>query len=154
MATTIGALRVELSANIAKFEAAMGKAAKHVARTQRSFERFGTRASAAGRSLSVGLTAPLVAVGALAAKSFLGFEQGMNKVAAVSGATEAEMAELTAIAKDLGAMGVFPLLKSLLPVVVAFLLPTTDTLDHRRVGNGTHRHGLFQEPMEELPAMA
>ena len=55
---------------------------------------------------------------------------------------------------SLGDMGVFPLLKSLLPVVVAFLLPTTDTLDHRRVGNGTHRHGLFQEPMEELPAMA
>ena len=51
-------------------------------------------------------------------------------------------------------MLVFPLLKSLLPVVVAFLLPTTDTLDHRRVGTGTHRHGLFQEPMEELPAMA
>ena len=51
-------------------------------------------------------------------------------------------------------MWVFPLFKSLLPVVVAFLLPTTDTLDHRRVGNGTHRHGLFQEPMEELPAMA
>ena len=103
MATTIGALRVELSANIAKFEAAMGKAAKNMARTQRSFERFGQRAGAAGRSLSVGLTAPLVAVGALAAKSFLSFEQGMNKVAAVSGATEAEMAELTAIAKDLGA---------------------------------------------------
>ena len=54
----------------------------------------------------------------------------------------------------LEALWVFPLLKSLLPVVVAFLLPTTDTLDHRRVGNGTHRHGLFQEPMEELPAMA
>ena len=54
----------------------------------------------------------------------------------------------------LNGMWVFPLLKSLLPVVVAFLLPTTDTLDHRRVGNGTHRHGLFQEPMEELPAMA
>ncbi len=103
MATTIGALRVELSANIAKFETAMGKAATHMARTQRSFERFGSRASAAGRSLSVGLTAPLVAVGALSAKSFLSFERGMNKVAAVSGATEAEMAELTAIAKDLGA---------------------------------------------------
>ena len=55
---------------------------------------------------------------------------------------------------NLSPMWVFPLLKSLLPVVVAFLLPTTDTLDHRRVGNGTHRHGLFQEPMEELPAMA
>ena len=103
MATTIGALRVELSANIAKFERDMGKAAKQLGRVQRNFERFGTRASAAGRSLSIGLTAPLVAVGALAAKSFLSFEQGMNKVAAVSGATEAEMAELTAIAKDLGA---------------------------------------------------
>ena len=103
MATTIGALRVELSANIAKFEAAMGKAAKHIARTQRSFAKFGNQAAAAGRSLSVGLTAPLVAVGALSAKSFLSFERGMNKVAAVSGATEAEMAELTAIAKDLGA---------------------------------------------------
>ena len=57
-------------------------------------------------------------------------------------------------AQSLVDMWVFPLLKSLLPVVVAFLLPTTDTLDHRRVGNGTHRHGLFQEPMEELPAMA
>ena len=57
-------------------------------------------------------------------------------------------------ATELVGMWVFPLLKSLLPVVVAFLLPTTDTLDHRRVGNGTHRHGLFQEPMEELPAMA
>ena len=64
--------------------------------------------------------------------------------------------ELAALKRmfSLATMGVFPLLKSLLPVVVAFLLPTTDTLDHRRVGNGTHRHGLFQEPMEELPAMA
>ena len=60
----------------------------------------------------------------------------------------------TAGDQGLFVLWVFPLLKSLLPVVVAFLLPTTDTLDHRRVGNGTHRHGLFQEPMEELPAMA
>ena len=63
-----------------------------MARTQRSFAKFGNQAAAAGRSLSVGLTAPLVAVGALAARSFLSFEQGMNKVAAVSGAN-----------KDLGA---------------------------------------------------
>ena len=37
--------------------------------------------------------------------------------------------------------------KSLLPVVVAFLLPPRIPLTI--VGNGTHRHGLFQEPMEE-----
>ena len=66
-----------------------------------------------------------------------------------------DLAELEDLdAGGLGALMAMALLKSLLPVVVAFLLPTTDTLDHRRVGNGTHRHGLFQEPMEELPAMA
>ena len=63
-------------------------------------------------------------------------------------------AQVRAAIAKLPAMGVFPLLKHPLPVVVAFLLPATDTLDHRRVGNGTHRHGLLQEPMEELPAMA
>ena len=69
-------------------------------------------------------------------------------------ATDMDFSGLQIAVRPLEAMWVFPLLKSLLPVVVAFLLPTTDTLDHRRVGNGTHRHGLFQEPMEELPAMA
>ena len=43
----------------------------------------------------------------------------------------------------LGYLGVFPLLKSLLPVVVAFLLQTTDTLDHRRVGNGCTASGFL-----------
>ena len=103
MAVVIGALRVELAANIAKFEADLGKAAKRIGRLQRSFDKFGDRATAAGQALSVDLTAPLVAVGALGAKSFLSFERGMNRVAGVSGATEAEMATLTQIAKDLGA---------------------------------------------------
>ena len=72
----------------------------------------------------------------------------------LAAARVAEVDPNTFAIRQLVDLWVFPLLKSLLPVVVAFLLPTTDTLDHRRVGNGTHRHGLFQEPMEELPAMA
>ena len=51
-------------------------------------------------------------------------------------------------------MWVFPLLKDPLPVVLAFLLPASDALDHGSVGNRTHHHSLLQEPMEELPAMA
>ena len=103
MATTIGALRVELSANIAKFEAAMGKAAKNMARTQRSFERFGSRASAAGRPLSVGLTAPLVAVGALAAKSFLGFDQAMTRSLAIMGdVSDAMRDDMATAAREVG----------------------------------------------------
>ena len=103
MATTIGALRVELSANIAKFEAAMGKAAKHMARTQRSFAKFGNQATAAGRSLSVGLTAPLVAVGALAAKSFLGFDQAMTRSLAIMGdVSDALRDDMATAAREVG----------------------------------------------------
>ena len=103
MATTIGALRVELSANIAKFEAAMGKAAKNMARTQRSFERFGSQVTAAGQSLSIGLTAPLVAVGALATKSFLGFDQAMTRSLAIMGdVSDALRDDMATAAREVG----------------------------------------------------
>ena len=103
MAATIGALRVELSANIAKFEAAMGKAATHMARTQRSFAKFGSQATAAGQSLSIGLTAPLVAVGALAAKSFLGFDQAMTRSLAIMGdVSDAMRDDMATAAREVG----------------------------------------------------
>ena len=101
MATTIGALRVELSANIAKFEAAMGKAAKNMARTQRSFERFGNRASAAGQALSIGLTAPLVAVGVGALRSSMAFESAFaGVIKTVDDATDS-MGRLTPVGEAL-----------------------------------------------------
>ena len=101
MATTIGALRVELSANIAKFEAAMGKAAKNMARTQRSFAKFGSQASAAGRSLSIGLTAPLVGIGAAALRSSVAFESAFaGVIKTVDDATDG-MGRLTPVGEAL-----------------------------------------------------
>ena len=101
MATAIGALRVELSANIAKFEAAMGKAAKNMARTQRSFERFGSQATAAGQSLSIGLTAPLVGIGVGALRSSVAFESAFaGVIKTVDDATDG-MGRLTPVGEAL-----------------------------------------------------
>ena len=101
MATTIGALRVELSANIAKFEAAMGKAAKNMARTQRSFAKFGSQATAAGRSLSIGLTAPLVGIGVGALRSSVAFESAFaGVIKTVDDATDG-MGRLTPVGESL-----------------------------------------------------
>ena len=101
MATTIGALRVELSANIAKFERDMGKAAKHLGRVQRSFERFGSRATAAGQSLSIGLTAPLVGIGVGALRSSVAFESAFaGVIKTVDDATDG-MGRLTPVGEAL-----------------------------------------------------
>lgn len=56
-----------------------------------------------GRTLSVGLTAPLVAIGTTSAKTAINFEAAMSKVRAVSGATDAAFSSLSDNARKLGA---------------------------------------------------
>ena len=56
-----------------------------------------------GKNLTVGVTAPLVGIGAVSSKVFADFEQQMAKVAAISGATGSSFAALEKSALDLGA---------------------------------------------------
>ena len=56
-----------------------------------------------GKEMSMSITAPLVAMGGLAVKTFAEFEQSMAKVNAVSGATATQFKALNKLAKDLGA---------------------------------------------------
>lgn len=56
-----------------------------------------------GKEMSMSITAPLVAMGGLAVKTFAEFEQSMAKVNAVSGATATQFKALNQLAKDLGA---------------------------------------------------
>jgi hypothetical protein len=60
-----------------------------------------------GKNLSMKLTAPLVALGAVSFNVFKGFEAEMSKVKAVSGATAEEFKALSDNAKDLGASTMF-----------------------------------------------
>ena len=69
--------------------------------------RFGSQAKQIGTSLSAGISAPLIGLGAISVKTFSGFEAEMSKVKAVSGATTKEFKALEAQAKKLGASTTF-----------------------------------------------
>lgn len=64
---------------------------------------FSSAATSAGRSLTKGLTLPLVGVGTAAVAVTAKFDAGMSKVQAVSGATGKELDKLRDKAKEMGA---------------------------------------------------
>ena len=69
--------------------------------------RLGETFKSAGRTMTLAVTLPVVAFGVSAVKAAGDFEYGMNRVKAVSGATEQQFAQLTAQAKELGATTMF-----------------------------------------------
>ena len=70
-------------------------------------DKFGRNMQRTGKNLSMKLTAPLAALGAVSFNVFKGFEAEMSKVKAVSGATAEEFKALSDNAKDLGASTMF-----------------------------------------------
>ena len=73
----------------------MGKANKSLA-------KFASGAARMGSLLTFSVTAPLAALGKAAVDTFVDFEDGMMKVAVVTGATESEMKQLESTARELG----------------------------------------------------
>ena len=72
-----------------------------------SMRRFGSKAKQIGTTLSTGISAPLVGLGAISVRTFSSFEAEMSKVKAVSGATSEQFKRLEAQAKNLGATTTF-----------------------------------------------
>ena len=70
-------------------------------------DKFGKTATDIGKSMSAKVTAPILGVGAAAAKMGKDFEAAMSKVQALSGATAEEMANLEKQAREMGAATVF-----------------------------------------------
>ena len=70
-------------------------------------EKTGRQMQQFGKNMSMKVTAPIAALGAVSFNVFKGFEQEMSKVQAVSGATAEEFAALSQNAKDLGASTMF-----------------------------------------------
>jgi hypothetical protein len=97
---SLSSLNFRLTANIAPFRKGLNKA-------ERSMDEFGRKMQQTGKNLSMKLTAPLAALGAVSFNVFKGFEQEMSKVQAVSGATAEEFKALSQNAKDLGASTMF-----------------------------------------------
>lgn len=94
--STIAKLGIVIGANTKQFESALQ-------RSNRKLSAFGKSAANTGKSLMVGVTAPLAAMGAIGVKTFASFEQAMAKVNAVSGATQSQFNSLKKLALDLGA---------------------------------------------------
>ncbi len=97
---SVGFLTIAFGADLRGFEKAMKKA-------QRNIKRFGDSMQRTGKNLTRNITLPVIALGSVAVKTFMSFEQSMLKVKAVSGATDAEFKTLTETAKKLGASTMF-----------------------------------------------
>lgn len=68
----------------------------------RAFKKTASILKSTGKSLSMGLTAPILAIGTAAVSAAAGFEKSMNKVSAVTGATGKSFTKLETQAKQLG----------------------------------------------------
>lgn len=97
---SLSSLNFRLTANIAPFRKGLNKA-------ERSMDKAGRKMQQFGKSMSMKVTAPIVALGAVSFNVFKGFEQEMSKVQAVSGATAEEFKALSDNAKELGASTMF-----------------------------------------------
>lgn len=97
---SLSSLNFRLTANIAPFRKGLNKA-------ERAMDKMGRKMQQTGKNLSMKLTAPLAALGAVSFNVFKGFEAEMSKVKAVSGATAEEFKALSDNAKQLGASTMF-----------------------------------------------
>ena len=95
MSFSVKTISIIIAANVKGLEKGMGSANKSLA-------RFSSQAARMGSMLTFGVTAPLAALGKAALDTFVEFEDGMMKVAVVTGATESEMKQLEGTARELG----------------------------------------------------
>ena len=96
----LSSLNFRLTANISPFRKGLNKAERAMDKAGRKMQQF-------GKNMSMKVTAPIVALGAVSFNVFKGFEEEMSKVKAVSGATAEEFKSLSDNAKELGSSTMF-----------------------------------------------
>lgn len=100
MAVKIGALFGTVSLDTKQLD-------KDIKKVSAKLKSLGSSMKAVGSAMTRSITAPALAVGGASLKVFSDFEHEMNKVKAVSAATEHDFKRLTQSAKDLGASTIF-----------------------------------------------
>lgn len=80
---------------------------KGMKKSERLFDRTAKRMLKVGRALTIGITAPLTAIGALAIRAFAQFDQALTQSAAIMSDTAGRMGDLEEAARDVGRTTVF-----------------------------------------------
>ncbi len=88
-------------------EAAAKKAESAWGKTAANFEKLGGSMESLGTRLSVGITAPLVAIATYSLSAFAEFEKAMNRVSALGEVTGKELEKLSNQAMELGSKTVY-----------------------------------------------
>ena len=104
---TIETLAVKLIGDVGDFQQKMASAAQSVAAVGAKMQEVGAGMQAAGAKWSLFVTAPIVAMGKAALTSAGDFEQSMNVIEQITGATTEQMAALSNQALKLGKDTVF-----------------------------------------------
>lgn len=89
-------LTVRIGANTRELDAALGKVPEKL-------KSLGNRAAAVGKTLTLGVTTPLLGIAGAAVKVAADYERASNVFQSVSGATARQMATVSATAQRLGA---------------------------------------------------
>lgn len=96
----------KIQANVSDFQRGLASAKTSLESFQKqtggTFERVGKTMKSVGKSLTKGVTLPLLAVGAYATKTGAEFESAMSKVSALSGATGKDLSTLEKAAREMG----------------------------------------------------
>lgn len=90
----IGALRVTLGIDTAAFEQGLGIAQKRLNAVGKNMQNLGDRMTGIGSKLTLGVTAPLTAMGAASTKAFNDFEASMSNVATLVDTTTESMQDM------------------------------------------------------------
>jgi TP901 family phage tail tape measure protein len=96
----VGELTAILKANTAQFDKAMQGSVDKMKRAGDSMKNV-------GKTMSMGLTLPLVGLGGAAVNAGMKFEAAMNQVSAVSGATTQQLQQMEEVARKMGATSKF-----------------------------------------------
>src|SRR5690625_2126151 len=106
MAFQVGEIEAKITADNKPFQsgirAAFCEGSSFSQNMQRQLRAVGEEASRLGRTLSMRLTAPIAAFGALALRTAGDFESSMNRVAAISQATSTQLSNMESVARQLG----------------------------------------------------
>ena len=89
--------------NLQKLEQRLKETNNHWKTAAENLDKFGKKATDIGKDMTKKVTAPILGIGAAAAKLGMDFEAGMSEVQAISGATGDELAALEEKAREMGA---------------------------------------------------